>query len=188
MNTTATCWTAAAIRLMALWLVVDLLIGLPGFFANWHQQGEFGEQAELIAASLRANLSAQIATSVVAALLWFRNASIARFVWKEPESSEIQCPVTAIDLERAVLVGVGTYLVVYGIPNLVELAAGYYSLPAGFQLEQHYSGRMNARAVGVAIQIAAGLGLILGSTGISGLIEKVRSSRRDSEADDVAEE
>lgn len=52
---------------MALWLVVGVLIGVPGFLANWYQQGDFGEQAAFIAASLRANLIAQIATLVVAA-------------------------------------------------------------------------------------------------------------------------
>jgi hypothetical protein len=181
-------WTAAAIRLMALWLLVGVLIGVPGFLANWYQQGDFGEQAEFIEASLRANLIAQIATLVVAAILWFGSAAIAKFAWQEPVSHGVGGTVTALDLERAVLVGVGIYLVVYGLPNLAELAAGYYSLPAGFQMEQHYSGQMNARAVGVVIQIVAGLGLIVGSKGISGLIEKVRSPRKDIEPTDVEEE
>jgi hypothetical protein len=47
---------------------------------------------------------------------------------------------------------------------------------------------MNARAVGVGIQIVAGLGLILGSKGISNLIEKVRSPRRNIEPNDVEDE
>jgi len=184
----ATGWTAAAIRLMALWLVLGVLIGAPGFFANWYRQGDFGEQAAFVAASLRVNLIAQIATLVIAAVLWFGSMGIARFVWQEPVSGEVGLAVTALDFERAVLVGVGVYLVVYGLPNLAELAAGYYSLPAGFQMERHYSDQMNARAVGVGIQIVAGFGLILGSKGISGLIEKIRSAKRDVEPNDVEEE
>jgi hypothetical protein len=55
-------------------------------------------------------------------------------------------------------------------------------------MEQHFGGQMNARAIGVAIQVVVGLGLILGSQGISHLVAKARSVRRDVEADDVSEE
>lgn len=44
-----------------------------------------------------------------------------------------------------------------------ELAAGYYTLPTGFGLDTSYSGRLWARALGVGIQMAAGLALIVQS-------------------------
>jgi hypothetical protein len=91
--------------------------------------------------------------------------------------------VSAGDLQQAVLVDVGAYLVVFGLPNLIELAASYYAIPAGFEAGQEFSGRM-ARAIGAAIQIAAGLGIAFGSHGIVNLLRRVRSSGRDVDAED----
>jgi hypothetical protein len=108
--------TAAAIRLMALWLVVGVLIGLPGFVANWSSRVDFGDQARFMAASLRANLIAESATLAVAALLWFKSGTFARWMWQEPVTHEAAHVASAVDLERAVFVGVGVYLVVYGSP------------------------------------------------------------------------
>ena len=178
MNTIA--WTAIGIRLLALWLAVDIVIGVPAFVANWLSaaQSDFGEQAGLMAASFRANLIAQLTAAAVAAFLWFKSDSIARRVTQQtPPLADQKQSVTPHDLQRAVLVGVGIYLVVYGVPDLADLAAGYYSVPEGFQTTTHYIGNMTARAVGVAVQIAIGLGLIVGADGISNLIDRVKSSR-----------
>jgi hypothetical protein len=173
-------WTAVGIRLLALWLAVDILIGFPAFVANWASTAEidFAEQAGLMAASFRANLIAQLTAAAVAAFLWFQSETIARRVTRNvPAPTDQKASVAPLDLQRAVLVGVGIYLVAYAVPDLADLAVGYYSVPEGFQTTTHYMGNMKARAIGVAIQIAIGLALVLGSEGISNLIDRVRASR-----------
>src|SRR5450631_3394325 len=149
-------WVAAAIRILALWLAVQVLLGLPGFIVNWRSRADYGEQAPMMAASLRASVVYQLSALVVAATLWSTSAWLATLVWREPIEPESGQPPAAIDLQRAVLAGFGIYLVVYGLPNLTDLAYGYYSLPAGFSIQQEYASKLTGRAVGVVIQMVAG--------------------------------
>lgn len=166
-------WITVVIRLMALWLVIGVLVGLPTFLSNLYT--DFGEQTAFFQSSLRAGIVAELATLAAAAALWFKSATFARWVLPHGDASQSRSRITAADLERAAFVVVGAYLVIYSLPTLVEIAAARYAMPRGFAMEQQSGGRMNARTVGVAIQIVAGLGLIVGSNGIANIVAKVRS-------------
>lgn len=129
----AIAWTAVAIRLLSLWLAIGVAIGLPSFLANWLSTYDYGEQAGLIAASLRANVIGDVTTIAVAALLWVQSGSLARFIWRQqplPEDSKLA--LTPDDLQRVVFTGVGVYVVAYALPDLDEVTDTYHSMPAGF--------------------------------------------------------
>ena len=174
-------WTAAAIRLMALWLALGVMIGLPAFLASWFSAWDFGQETKLVAAGLRATLLGIVATVATAVMLWRKSITIARWIWPEPVADDLPVQADVADLQRAIFVAAGVYLVAHGVPHLIELAASSYAL--GF-LQHDLRAPIEARATGALTQIIVGVSLILGSDGISRLVARARSSRDDVDAAD----
>ena len=181
----AIAWTAVAIRLLSVWLAIGVVIGLPSLLANWLSTADYGDQAGLIAVSLRANVIGDVTTIAVAALLWVQSVSLARFIWRqEPLPGDSKLALTPNDLQRVVFTGVGVYIVAYALPDLAEVADAYYSIPVGFGIEQ-LNEQMKARAFGHAMQIVVGVALVVGAEGLTNLINRVRArAQREPDVDD----
>ncbi len=116
-------WTAAAFRIMAVWLACGVLIGVPGTLG-----GAFGmsqvEPVQPLGSILLPAVAVWITSAVIVAVLWLSSDRLAERVWRD-KSAPTEALPESLNLSHAVLVGFGVYLVVIGVPNLTELAAGY---------------------------------------------------------------
>jgi hypothetical protein len=74
-------WVAAAIRLIALWLMVDVLVALPSFIAQWRSRGAYGEGEAAVMAFMVVTLVRLISMVVIAALLWITPRALAERIW-----------------------------------------------------------------------------------------------------------
>jgi hypothetical protein len=176
-------WIAAATRLMALWLAVNVLIALPAFIAQWRIRDTNAEGYALFTAGMAVGLVRFIGTIVVAALLWTTNHALAERVWQPVESNDDVAP-PVVDLQSAILAAIGIYLVVSGVPSIAELAYRYYSLPPRFELQE--SPQLTIRAIGGVVDVAVGVALVLRARGLTNLLDRIRrSSDHDVEDNDA---
>lgn len=154
-------WVAVVFRILAIWIASETLITVPGFIASWYSMQ--GDDIALQGAAVRLALVRLLASFAGAIVLWSASDWLATVVWRTPESALSPVGWTPIDLQVAAFRAIGAYLLVVGVPDLAELAAGYYTLPTGFGLETTYSGRLWARAIGVGFQVAFGILLLFAS-------------------------
>jgi len=175
-------WTATVFRILSVWLACDILIGVPGTLGGIFGMSQI-EPVQPLSAVLLPAIVVWITSGLIVAALWRWSERLADFVWRDRLAPAIPLVVEPSTLQQAVLVGFGVYLLVSGLPNLTELAAGFYTLPTGFGLEQSYAGRMWARAIGVGIQIAAGVVLIVQSGAAARWLARPSSQYDEDDAD-----
>ena len=154
-------WIAAVFRIIAVWIAVETLIALPSFVASWLEMR--GASRVFEGATLWPALVRLAASFVGAAGLWSASDWLALVVWPNNDAATSAGSLNARNMQIAAFRAIGAYLLIVGVPDLLELAAGYYTLPAGFGLETTYSGRLWARALGVGFQIAFGAILLFAS-------------------------
>lgn len=154
-------WTAAAFRVLAVWLACGLLVGVPGTLGGAFSMSQM-EPVQPMAAILLPASVVWITSGLIVAGLWQWSDRLAQLVWLNQAAPAVP-HVESHDLQQAVLAVFGVYLLVVGLPHLTELAAGYYSQPTAFGVDRGYIGEMWARALGVAAQISVGLWLMLQS-------------------------
>lgn len=154
-------WIGAVLRILAIWIGVETLISLPGFLASWLEMR--GENSAFEGATVWPALVRLISSIVGSVALWMASDWLALRVWPTKEAASSAGSWNARNMQVAAFRAIGAYLLVVGVPDLFELAAGYYTLPTGFGLETTYSGRLWARTIGVGFQIAFGLVLLFAS-------------------------
>lgn len=154
-------WIGAVFRILAVWIGAETLISVPGFLASWLEMR--GENPAIEGATVWPALVRLVASLVGSVALWAASDRLALLVWPNRESSSSAGSWNARNMQVAAFRAIGAYLLVVGVPDLFELAAGYYTLPTGFGLETTYSGRLWARALGVGFQVAFGVALLLAS-------------------------
>jgi hypothetical protein len=152
---------AAVFRILAVWIAVETLVAVPGFIASWLEMR--GENPVFEGATVWPALVRLVASFVGAAVLWSLSDWLASRVWPSKEAASSAGSWNARNMQVAAFRAIGTYLLIVGVPDLLELAAGYYTLPAGFGMETTYSGRLWARALGVGFQIVFGVILLFAS-------------------------
>jgi hypothetical protein len=179
-------WVAAIIRLMALWLAVNVLIALPPFIAQWRTRGTYGGDAEaLFVAGIVAGGVRLVSTIVIAALLWTTPRALAERIW-QPVDDEDMVPLPLADIQLAVFAALGLYLIVIGLPNLVEIAYRYYSLPPRFGFEENFRSQLISGASASAVDIAAGVALFFGARRLTNLTNSLRTPDNESGPDEEA--
>ena len=150
-------WVAAVFRIIAVWIAVETLIAVPGFIASWYSTME----DPAIPTAARWPPLVSLASSFAGAvLLWSASDRLSSVIWRD-DSRFSAAKWNLVKMQLAAFRAIGAYLIVVGIPDLLELAAGYYTLPTGFGLETTYSGRLWARALGVGFQVVFGSMLLL---------------------------
>ena len=154
-------WIAAVFRILAIWIAVESLIAVPGFVASWLEMR--GGSPVFEGATVWPALVRLVASFVGAAVLWSASDRLALLVWPNKEGTSSAGSWNAKNMQVAAFRAIGAYLLIVGVPDLLELAAGYYTLPSGFGLETTYSGRLWARALGVGFQIVFGEILLFAS-------------------------
>ena len=174
-------WAGAIFRILAVWILTDILIGVPNALANALQWSDFGPPVP-VSAYLIPSLVVWSTSAAVVAGLWFRSDRLAELVWRDRPAPAVSAGIDPATVQQAVLVGLGVYLVVYGLPHLTELAGAYYAKPEGLALEANYAGNLWARAIGVAIQIAAGVLLMVRSGALVAWL--TRPPRQDESTED----
>jgi hypothetical protein len=125
-----------------------------------------------------------ITSGVIIVALWRRSDQIAEFVWRDRATPATPLTVQPAALQQAVFIGFGVSLLVDGLPNLMELAAGHYTLPTEFGLQHNFVGSFGARAIGVGLQMVAGAALIVQSGALAHWLARPPA---DSEEDEVDE-
>jgi len=148
-------WVAVGIRILALWLLTTTLVSVPGTFAAWYVV--FTEKTPLPRGVALYPSVIYLAVAIAAAVgLWYFSDLLAKIIWRLPDDTAVKIAIAQIELQTIVLRVLGIYLIVIGVPNLAELAAGYYTIPTFSGLETHFAGRLWARAIGVGFQVAFG--------------------------------
>jgi hypothetical protein len=153
-------WTAAIFRIFAVWLACEILIRVPGTLSGVFDMTGLESAPPLSSLLLPATVT-WTTSALIVVVLWRSSNRLAELVWQGAPATGSRTDVNLTSVPQAVLLGFGVYLVVHGLPNLTGLAAGYYTLPTGFGLEQSYAGRLWARAIGVGVQMAVGVSLIV---------------------------
>jgi hypothetical protein len=152
-------WAAVGIRFLALWLITNTFVSVPGTFAAWYVV--FTEKTPLPRGVSLYPSVIYLAVAIAAAVgLWYFSDPLAKIIWRVPDDTAEKTAIAQIELQTIVLRVLGVYLIVVGVPNLAELAAGYYTIPTFSGLETHFAGRLWARVIGVGFQVAFGSWLL----------------------------
>ena len=180
-------WTAAAFRVLAVWLACGLLVGVPGTLGGAFSMSQM-EPMQPVSAILLPAVIVWITSGLVVAGLWQWSDRLAQLVWRH-QAAPAAPHVESRDLQQVVLAVFGVYLVVIGLPHLTELAGGYYSQQTAFGVDRGYIGEMWARALGVAAQIAVGLWMTLQSGAMARWLSRPSSTVDDDDTyeDDEAD-
>ena len=178
-SSTPVAWVAAAIRFVAAWFVVNVLVALPGLMVTWRANPQFaGGEGEFFRANVYSTAVGVISTLVVAAALWSTSGALATHIWRQPAADETTEP-SSNDLQHAVFAGLGLYFIVAGLPRLIELAYRYYTLPRRFGFEEQFQAQLVSGAISGAVSVAAGIALMFGARGLVNLLGRIRHSDDD---------
>jgi hypothetical protein len=183
-------WIAAAIRFVAMWTVIDVLVLLPTYVAQWRTRATyFDEQSRAIASSaLLTGVVGAISALVVAGLLWTTSHALAQRIWRPVDGDDEASPLLE-DVQRAFFAALGVYFIVTGLPRIATLAYRYYTLPQRFGLTEEFQWSLVTSAIGGAIAVVAGAALFFGASGLTNLLHRRRHpADDDSEVDDELED
>ena len=169
-------WTVAIIRVVAIWLFVQFALLVPTSLAGMLYFPEPEGQSTSVGYVALYLVLGLILPIVGIVVLWRASEFLARLIWRQSGDLPVQGPLRASDLQSALFATLGLYLIVVSIPDLTELAAGFYIRATAFRTETYYQGQLQARAAGVGFQIAVGVWILFGSQGLSSLVQKVRSA------------
>jgi hypothetical protein len=189
-SSTPVAWIAAAIRFIAMWTAIDVLILLPTYVAQWRTPATyFDEQSRAIASSaLLTGVMGAVSALVVAGLVWTTSHALAERIWRPVDGDDETSPLLE-DVQRAFFAALGVYLIVNGLPRIVTLAYRYYSLPPRFGLTEDFQWNLVTGAISGGIAVAAGLALFFGASGLTNLLHRSRHpADDDSEVADELEE
>jgi len=182
-------WIAAAIRLMAMWTALDVLILAPTYVAQWRTRATyFDEQSRAIASSaLLTGVVGAISALVVAGLLWTTSEALAERIWRPVDGDDETSPLLE-DVQRAFFAALGVYFIVTGLPRIATLAVRYYTLPQRFGLSEEFQWSLVTGAIGGVIAVVAGVALFFGASGLTNLLHRRRHADDDSEVDGELED
>lgn len=182
-------WIAAAIRLMAMWTALDVLILAPAYVAQWRTRATyFDEQSRAIASSaLLTGVVGAISALVVAGLLWTTSEALAERIWRPVDGDDETSPLLE-DVQRAFFAALGVYFIVTGLPRIATLAVRYYTLPQRFGLSEEFQWSLVTGAIGGVIAVVAGVALFFGASGLTNLLHRRRHADDDSEVDGELED
>ena len=151
-------WIAIASRLFAVFLAVTVARYIPSAFALIGQEGP-QPSFILIAAVITASFA-------ICALLWFFPLTVARKllpVMKEPRSESRMDESTTLSVGLTVL---GFWVLAYAVPDILYWITLIYSIRSMDAMSYMWTPEQTASVVTTVAEIAFGLWLVLGSSGI----------------------
>jgi hypothetical protein len=146
-SSTPVAWIAAAIRLMAVWYALDVLIAMPSLIMTLRTEADprfrWGLYGDVVNA---------IGILVVAAALWSTSEGLAARVWREPNGVASEAPQMT-DVKQAFFAALGLYFIVTGLPRIATIAYRYYTLPQRFGLTDEFQWSLVTGAIGGTIAV-----------------------------------
>ena len=165
-------WVAIAVRLFAIFLLVTLARQLPSLVAVTDE--EYAALAPVYVGTAVVLLSGLI----LCAFLWFFPLTIARKllpVMKEPHTASTVGPSSAMSLGITLL---GVWMLTTAVPDAaywITVAVVNRRMALQYPVDfVPHTAQDIAGMVSTAVQLVIALGMILGSTGIRGMIERYR--------------
>lgn len=159
---------ALGVRLFAIWCALAIVREVVAFMTSWHLQGD--------SSALVVVIGATILSSIFLLLLWFFPQSIARGLL--PHSTD--APTQTLPYQMWFTLGtalLGLWFVASAItPILRNLSVMYVFRPELINAEDVRSLRVGL--LYYAVELAIGLCLLFGATGISKLISRIRNVGR----------
>jgi len=159
-----------AIRLGAVWLGVNVLIGFPWIY-EFAVKGTYGPKPALVVFVWNG------VAFLAAFLLWLYPGLLARLAAGKSSGQVFESPLSAQQIEQAALVVLGMWFVMTGLINLthevLRSLLEWQQLQIGFgaTVEQHID-----RLLTPVIQVGVGGVLTFGSRGLVSLIHRAREA------------
>jgi len=169
-------WTVAIIRVVAIWLFVQFALLMASSLASFVQFPAPEGQTTPVGYVVLYFVLGLLLPVVGIVVLWRASEFLARLIWRGSGDLPVEGPLRASDLQAALFATLGLYLIVISLPDLAELAAGFYIRATAFRTETYYQEQLQARAVGVGFQLVAGVWLLFGSRGLSSLVHRMRNA------------
>jgi hypothetical protein len=181
--TSPTQWIAAALKILAIYLLVRATTSLPSYAGVF--VGEFFSPSDdPIARAARwstiGGFVGLLLTVGIAGVLWRRSGALAAQIW-----SDAQPPIAAkgdLTADRLQLIAFGVfglYLLINAAPDLLEQALAYRAIrdvPADFSVDPERSTRLVVSFAITVVKITLGLWLLLYPEGLGGLIRRLRGA------------
>lgn len=172
-------WTQAIFRVLAIWLAIQILAGIPSVIANYVTfSGAPGVPFSPSAFAWSAAL-ANGGFLAAAAVLWFGSGALASAVWTGIPTSTTDVMLSPVEFQRAVFAALGIYLLGLGLPAFIEPIRSYLLRPEGFTLEPQAAWIRQVEATGAVLQVIMGLWLLFGSRQLSTWLSQLREPRID---------
>jgi uncharacterized membrane protein YhaH (DUF805 family) len=114
---------------------------------------------------------------VLAVTLWFLADVISRRMVDGLEESEVVTQnITSKDIEIVGFSLLGLFLSIQAIPHLTEAISIYYQIPKELRLHSPVEFTTKIRIISAGIQFLIGLFLVFSSTGVVGVIRRLRDA------------
>jgi hypothetical protein len=177
-----TIWIAAALRILAIWLIAGSVVALPSIVATVSGILWLNESDPLGRLGRWSTIGAAIGILLkfaVGAIIWTRSEQLATRVWSDSRATDapgVEPAITPDDLQRVAFAAIGLYLLIDLVPSVVRQALEYGSLPDMDRLElpPDMQTRLLANLVAAVVQTVTAIWLLFYPDGLIELIARVR--------------
>lgn len=167
-------WTVAAIRVLAIWVLIEVVLAAPYSAVAWKT---FLDVDDFGSGPLEVGHVALMSFGLPllgALLFWFLAPLLSRLIWRDQPPAE--SPSTPITPPQALSVGIvllGLYLLVSSVPALVQVA---FSVSAIRDFGDGVGQRADLwiNVVGHLLQLALAVWFIFGGGGLARLLDHFR--------------
>lgn len=166
------------IRALALLIIANVVAAIPGIVVAIQQGSDREAYYSFVADSYAGPMViVWLGQMLLATLLLISAKRLARYLTRGLENTNVQIDDSNLSvLQRVTFRVLGAYFVVYAVPALVKIAAIGLLNATRNSSEELYPTPTPPNVIEVAVHLALGLWLLLGSTSISKMWMKLRSS------------
>lgn len=125
-------------------------------------------------------------TLVIGVILWMQADALAIRMAPEAETPATQSPITGEDIQRIAFSTVGLWVIARTIPDITLHVFELWFDSGISRGMERMDGYMKARIASYVVQLVFGLCLLLGSRGLSGVLNRIRGEAV-SENDETAD-
>lgn len=156
-------WTVAALRVLAIYSVIQLLMYVPNLIAAPYTLSSTANLPYGFRTYLLLYLGTPIMMLVVAVGLWLAAPWLASLVWRDQPAEDTGLPpITASEFQQGLIMMLGLWLLVRGVESIPMLS--------------QRSAQTSLGLLELAIPLVAGIVLMFGAKGIAQLVTRARTA------------
>ncbi len=181
--TNPTQWIAAALKILAAYLLIESITTLPVFAGSlaWALDSSPEPMARAARWGTIGSFVGLLMRLTIAVVLWRRSGALARQIWADAEPTTRITPgeLTAERLQLIAFSLFGLYLLINVAPNLLEQVLTYRTylgLPSDFAVDPQRNTQLLGGLLLTGGQIALGLWLLLYPDGFAALLRRLRDA------------